>query len=67
MPKARLIVTAVVVGERSQAEVARARTVSKGWVSKLLSPLPCRRRGGLRAAVQAAKTSPTALGTRPSN
>jgi len=37
MSKARLIITAVVVEGRSQAEVARSYGVSKGWVSKLLA------------------------------
>lgn len=37
MSKARLIITAVVLEGRSQAEVARAYRVSKGWVSKLLA------------------------------
>jgi transposase InsO family protein len=35
--KARLIITAVVVEGRSQAEVARHYQVSKGWVSKLIA------------------------------
>jgi transposase InsO family protein len=35
--KARLVITAVVVEGRSQAEVARDYHVSKGWVSKLLA------------------------------
>ncbi|MEU6798697.1 IS481 family transposase [Nonomuraea wenchangensis] len=34
MSKARVVITAVVVEGRSQAEVARAYGVSKGWVSK---------------------------------
>ncbi|WP_244900508.1 DDE-type integrase/transposase/recombinase [Streptomyces nanshensis] len=37
MSKARLIITAVVVEGRSQAEVAREYGVSKGWVSKLIA------------------------------
>ena len=37
MSKARLVITAVVVEGRSQAEVARAYGVSKGWVSKLVT------------------------------
>jgi transposase InsO family protein len=37
MSKARLIITAVIVEGRSQAEVARAYRVSKGWVSKLVA------------------------------
>jgi transposase InsO family protein len=35
--KARLVITAVVVEGRSQAEVARSYGVSKGWVSKLMA------------------------------
>jgi transposase len=35
--KARVVITAVVVEGRSQAEVARAYGVSKGWVSKLVA------------------------------
>ena len=37
MSKARLVITAVVVEGRTQAEVARSYGVSKGWVSKLLA------------------------------
>ena len=37
MSKARLIITAVVVEGRSQAEVARDYDVSKSWVSKLVA------------------------------
>jgi transposase InsO family protein len=37
MSKARLVITAVVVEGRPQAEVARAYGVSKGWVSKLVA------------------------------
>jgi transposase len=35
--KAKLVITAVVVEGRSQAEVARTYGVSKGWVSKLVA------------------------------
>jgi hypothetical protein len=35
--KARLVITAVIVEGRSQAEAARAYGVSKGWVSKLIA------------------------------
>jgi transposase InsO family protein len=35
--KARLVITAVIVEGRTQAEVARTYGVSKGWVSKLLA------------------------------
>lgn len=37
MSKARLIITAVIVEGRSQAEVARDYGVSEGWVSKLVA------------------------------
>ncbi len=37
MSKARLVITAVVVEGRSQADVARSFGVSKGWVSKLVA------------------------------
>ena len=37
MSKARLIITAVIVEGRSQADVAREYEVSKGWVSKLVA------------------------------
>jgi transposase InsO family protein len=37
MSRARLVITAVVVEGRSQAEVAAAYGVSKGWVSKLVA------------------------------
>lgn len=37
MSKARLVITAVVIEGRSQAQVARDYCVSKGWVSKLIA------------------------------
>jgi transposase InsO family protein len=37
MSKARLVITAVIVEGRSQADVARSYGVSKGWVSKLVA------------------------------
>src|SRR4051794_35119301 len=37
MSKARLVITAVVVEGRSQAEVARTYGISPGWVSKLVA------------------------------
>src|ERR1700685_3354817 len=37
MSRARLVITAVVVEGRSQAEVARTYEVSPGWVSKLVA------------------------------
>jgi transposase len=37
MSKARLVITAVIVEGRTQAEVAAAYGVSRGWVSKLVA------------------------------
>ena len=37
MSKARLIITAVILEGRSQADVARYNNVSKSWVSKLIT------------------------------
>jgi transposase len=37
MSKARLVITAVIVEGRKQAEVARTYEVSPGWVSKLVA------------------------------
>ena len=37
MSRARLVITAVVVEGRKQAEVARSYGVSHGWVSKLVA------------------------------
>lgn len=37
MSKARLVITAVVLEGRTQADVARDYGVSKGWVSKLVA------------------------------
>ncbi|WP_157962443.1 leucine zipper domain-containing protein, partial [Homoserinimonas sp. OAct 916] len=37
MSIARLVITAVVLEGRSQADVARSYGVSKGWVSKLVA------------------------------
>ena len=37
MSKARLIITAVVLEGRSQADVARTYGVSQAWVSRLLT------------------------------
>ena len=37
MSKARLVITAVMLENRSQAEVARTYSVSKSWISKLIA------------------------------
>ncbi len=37
MSKARLVITAVIIEGRTQAEVAATYGVSNGWVSKLIA------------------------------
>jgi DNA-directed RNA polymerase specialized sigma subunit len=37
MSKARLVITAVVVENRSQSEVARSYGVSQPWISRLVA------------------------------
>jgi transposase InsO family protein len=60
MSKARLIITAVVVEKRAQAEVARAYGVSKGWVSKLVSRYRLEGAAAFEARSRRPKRSPTA-------
>ncbi|MEN3541355.1 IS481 family transposase [Microbispora sp. ZYX-F-249] len=61
MSKARLIITAVVVEGRSQAEVARSYGVSKGWVSKLVARYRQQGEGAFEPRSRRPKTSPTAI------
>lgn len=61
MSKARLIITAVVVEGRSQAEVARAYNASKGWVSKLIARWHREGEAAFEAKSRRPKTSPRAL------
>lgn len=63
MSKARLIITAVILEGRSQAEVARDYNVSPGWVSKLVARY--RREGAtaFEAKSKRPKTSPNAIGS----
>jgi Helix-turn-helix domain len=60
--KARLVITAVVVEGRSQAEAARAYAVSKGWVSKLLARYRAEGDAAFEARSRRPKTSPNAIG-----
>ena len=60
--KARLVITAVVVEGRSQAEVARASAVSKGWVSGLVARYEADGEAALEPGWRRPKTSPTAIG-----
>jgi transposase len=59
--KARLVITAVVVEGRSQAEVARAYGVSKGWVSKLVGRYRAEGEAAFEPWSRRPKTSPAAI------
>jgi transposase InsO family protein len=59
--KARLVITAVIVEGRSQAEVARTYGVSKGWVSKLLARYRVEGDAAFEPHSRRPKTSPAAL------
>jgi transposase InsO family protein len=58
--KARLIITAVVVEGRPQAEVARAYGVSKGWVSKLIARYKAEGESAFTPRSRRPRTSPGA-------
>jgi len=58
--KARLVITAVVVEGRSQAEVARSYGVSAGWVSKLVARYRIDGDAAFEPRSRRPKTSPTA-------
>jgi transposase InsO family protein len=60
MSRARLVITAVVVEGRSQAEVARTYGVSEGWVSKLLARYRAEGEAAFEPRSRRPKTSPTA-------
>ena len=61
MSKARLVITAVVVEGRSQAEVARDYGVSKGWVSKLVARYRVEGEAAFEPRSRRPKRSPTAI------
>src|SRR3954451_3950380 len=61
MSKARLVITAVVVEGRSQAEVARAYSVSKGWVSKLVARYRAEGDAAFQPRSRRPSSSPTAI------
>jgi transposase InsO family protein len=60
MSKARLVITAVVIEGRVQAEVARAYGVSKGWVSKLVARYRADGEAAFVPRSRRPKTSPNA-------
>jgi transposase InsO family protein len=59
--KARLVITAVVLEGRSQAEVARSYGLSKAWVSELVSRYRTEGEAAFEARSRRPKTSPSAL------
>ncbi|MED7929881.1 IS481 family transposase [Nonomuraea sp. LP-02] len=61
MSKARVVITAVVVEGRSQAEVARAYGVSKGWVSKLVARYRAEGEAAFEPRSRRPRTSPNAI------
>jgi transposase InsO family protein len=61
MSKARLVITAVVLEGRSQADVARAYGVSKGWVSKLVARYRAEGDTAFQPRSRRPKTTPTAI------
>jgi transposase InsO family protein len=61
MSKARLVITAVVVEGRTQAEVAATYGVSKGWVSKLITRYNAEDEVAFEPRSRRPKSSPGAL------
>lgn len=61
MPKARLVITAVVMEGRSQGEVARAYGVSQGWVSRLVARYRAEGEAAFEPRSRRPKTSPKAI------
>jgi transposase len=61
MSKARLVITAVIVEGRSQAEVARTYEVSPGWVSKLVARYRLEGESAFELRSRRPKTSPNAV------
>ena len=61
MSKARLVITAVIVEGRTQAEVATTYGVSKGWVSKLIARYNAEGEIAFEPRSRRPRTSPGAL------
>jgi transposase InsO family protein len=64
MSKARLVITAVIVEGRTQAEVAKTYGVSKGWVSKLIARYNAEGETAFEPRSRRPRTSPGALEPR---
>ena len=63
MSKARLIITAVVLEHRTQAEVAKSYGVSKGWVCKLIARYRHEGEAAFEPRSRRPKTTPNATPT----
>jgi len=61
--KARLVITAVILEHRQQAEVARTYGVSEGWVSKLITRYRTEGEAAYEPRSRRPHTSPTAIPT----
>jgi transposase InsO family protein len=61
MSKARLVITAVVIEGRKQAEVARTYGISESWVSKLVTRYRVEGETALEPKSRRPRTSPTAI------
>jgi transposase len=61
MSKARLVITAVILEGRTQAEVAATYGVSKGWVSKLVARYRAEGEAAFEPRSRRPKSSPGAL------
>jgi transposase InsO family protein len=61
MAKSRVVITAVVVGGRSQSEVARAYGVSQGWVSRLVARYRSDGEAAFEPRSRRPNSSPTAI------
>jgi len=59
--KARLVITAVVLEHRQQAEVARCYGVSESWVSKLVARYRAEGEAAFEPRARRSHTSPTAI------
>ena len=64
MSKARLVITAVILEGRTQAEVAATYGVSKGWVSKLIARYNAEGETAFEPRSRRPRTSPGALDAR---
>ncbi len=64
MSKARLVITAVIIEGRTQAEVAATYGVTKGWVSKLTARYNAEGESAFEPTSRRPKSSPGALDPR---